>query len=116
MDPKIGFYLVGLTLVSLIGVTFYKQQQVEHFISTQTKTLLDMLNTQLEADQKAKTNLLNTAKAEVEEAQADVDQARQNEDAAKAQLDKAMAELDSRTDAQNRIIQTLATRIPAPSP
>ena len=116
MDAKIGFYLVGLTIVSLIGVTFYKQQHVEHFLSAQTQNLLDMLNAQLDADQKAKTNLLNTAQAEVDEAQSDADQARQNEKVAKEQLDKAMAELDSRKETQKRIVKTLENRIPAPSP
>ena len=73
-----------------------------------------MLNAQLDMDQKAKTNLLNTAQAEVDEAQTDADLARQNEKTAKEQLDKAMAELDARKEIQNRVKQTLANRIPAP--
>ena len=113
---KTAFYLSALVLVSTAALGLYQKNRIEQFISSQTQNLLDLLNAQLDADQKAKTNLLNTAKVEVAEAQMDVDQARINEDAAKAQLSIAISELDSRKEVQNRIIQTLANRIPAPSP
>jgi biopolymer transport protein ExbB/TolQ len=112
---KVGFYLAALGLICSVGIVLYEKQRVENFLSAQTQNLLDMLNAQLDADQKAKTNLINTAQAEVDEAQSDVDQARKNEETAKSQLDKAMTELASRKETQNRITQTLANRIPPPS-